>query len=121
MFGFDKLKKMIDGVNLRVNNAHDIISNMQTAVDCKECGCTIKSHLAINGKSEIGGGYWGEPEYIYTPYYCKRCHKEKFQKPCSPSGLNDANEIRPSEWNDVTHDTKSEAKVIGFPKKKKKK
>ncbi len=84
----EDLEKRVDYVNLTVCPSKISSSSV---VDCETCGCMISVNKAVKGKSEIRikKGQW-EPtfiggcmlmpdqEYIYTPYYCKRCtSKEK--------------------------------------------
>jgi hypothetical protein len=58
-------------------------------VDCDSCGCLIRRDVSIKGTPEIrrpsymdipGIYITNEKEYIFYPYFCKRCGKEKVTK-----------------------------------------
>ncbi len=63
-------------------------------IDCEICMCMVRKEKAVKGKAVIKKRYYGQPwlkptldrlgydtqdaEYLYYPYYCKRCApKEK--------------------------------------------
>ena len=84
-------KREIDelwGINLSIENAirkvEERINQLSKYKTCETCGCLINPNYAIVGKSEIRGETYktisGKPskiktgyEYIYAPYYCKKC------------------------------------------------
>lgn len=59
------------------------VSNIPETVDCEICGCMVRKEVAVKGKSEVRERFNGrlfslffihaEDEYLYTPYFCKRC------------------------------------------------
>ncbi len=61
-------------------------NNLPDLIDCQICGCCVRRSVAIKGKSEIRihtvfspynqaicWPHSQEEEYIFTPFYCKRC------------------------------------------------
>jgi hypothetical protein len=62
------------------------IGEVTKTIDCESCGCMVKKEKSVKGKSEVrtkpiycdaGFVLRIEEEEIFTPYYCKRCAKEK--------------------------------------------
>lgn len=67
--------------------------NKKDLVECEKCKCLLKKESAIRGKSEVrerektdsiavsidwnnGTVKYPQEEYIYTPYFCRRCGKK---------------------------------------------
>jgi len=66
----------------------DVIKRLEDRVfetiNCETCGCMVRKDIAIKGKAELKekfnigiAGYFETYTYMYTPYFCKRCAKEK--------------------------------------------
>jgi len=81
---FNKLKRRVRIIEANISfliikavmlsNAEDELSRKVNnylkdyTLDCDICGCIVRKHIAVKGKAEIRN-----TDYIFTPYYCKRC------------------------------------------------
>ena len=82
------LRNVVKDLYASVNTIEHKISNIQfgvevpDTVDCEVCGCRVRKEYAKQGKSEVRTrrGYlhfaWQNIEFIYTPFFCKRCAPE---------------------------------------------
>ena len=91
MIFFKKLRNAVKDLYARVNTIEQTILNVSygvevpDTVDCEICGCRVRKEYAKKGKGEVRikkqyspflrvtDGYSEDVEFIFTPFWCKRC------------------------------------------------
>ena len=71
---FNKLKRRVRTIEANISFLIIKVNSYleDCTCDCEICGCIVRKSMAVKGKAEIRN-YANKTDYIFTPYYCKRC------------------------------------------------